>query len=371
MYMKIAQVAPLYESVPPKFYGGTERIVAYLTEELIKQGHDVTLFATGDSQTSASLVAVIPEALRLKENCEDMLAPHIVQLQEVVERSDDFDVIHFHTDYLNFPFTYSLKAPHVTTLHGKLTIPELQMIYTKFSDQPVVCISEAQCRPLPQANFVGTVHHGLPAELFYQGTGEGGYFAFIGRISPEKRCDRAIEIAIATNTPLKIAAKIDKADREYFEKKIKHLFDHPLVEFIGEINESQKQDFLGNAKALLFPIDWPEPFGLVMIESMACGTPIVGWNMGSVPEILEDGKNGYIVNSIEEAIAAVEKISLIDRKNVRNVFEQRFTARRMALEYVDVYQKQVLKNNVDEFLKGSVISIDVVRDKQNSEVLAK
>jgi glycosyltransferase involved in cell wall biosynthesis len=363
--MKIAQVAPLCESVPPKLYGGTERIVSYLTEELVNLGHEVTLFASGDSVTRARLIAHVPEALRLKKDCEDMLAPHIVQLKEVVELAHEFDLIHFHTDYLNFLFEGQLKTPHLTTLHGKLTIPELQLIYNKFSGQPVVSISNHQRNPLPQANFVATVHHGLPQNLFKQGKGEYGYFAFLGRISPEKRCDRAIEIAIATNTPINIAAKIDKVDQDYFEKEIKHLFDHPLVNYIGEISESQKEEFLGNAKALLFPIDWPEPFGLVMIEAMACGTPIIAWNMGSVPEIIENGINGLVVNTLEEAIKATEKLSSIDRTAVRRRFEERFTARRMADDYVRIYQNIVMNKNAE----GKSIRIDFKGNIQSTKAV--
>lgn len=355
--MKIAQVAPLYEAVPPKLYGGTERIVSFLTEELIKQGHEVTLFASGDSITKATLIASVPTALRLKEICEDPLAPHIVQLQQVMECSAEFDVIHFHTDYLSFPFTQWVDVPHVTTLHGKLTIDELQIIYNTYPNEPVVCISDSQCKPLPQANFVGRVHHGLPIDLFKKGNGSGGYFAFLGRISPEKRCDRAIEIAIAANTPIKIAAKIDKADRDYFETDIKHLFDHPLVEYMGEINEEQKQEFLGNAKALLFPIDWPEPFGLVMIEALACGTPVVAWNHGSVPEIIDEGLSGFIVNSTDEAIAAAKKISELDRHTTRECFEKRFTAKKMAENYVDVYRK-LCKQKILSVLDKKTISIN-------------
>lgn len=356
--MKIAQVAPLYEAVPPKLYGGTERIVSFITEELVKQGHDVTLFASGDSVTSAKLVACVPEALRLKENCEDSLAPHIVQLQDVIERSGEFDVIHFHTDYLSFPFTQFLDVPHLTTLHGKLTIDELQMIYDTYPNEPVVCISDSQCRPLPQANFVGRVHHGLPIDLFKQGNGNKNYFAFLGRISPEKGCDRAIEIAIANNTPIKIAAKIDKADRRYFEREIKHLFDHPLVNYAGEINEKQKQEFLGGALALLFPINWPEPFGLVTIESMACGTPVLAWNCGSAPEIVDDGKSGFIVDSMPQAIEAAKKISSLNRSFVRQYFEQRFTVKRMAEQYLELYQKLIVQNNFSSVADGKTIPIN-------------
>jgi glycosyltransferase involved in cell wall biosynthesis len=349
--MKIAQVAPLCESVPPRLYGGTERIVSYLTEELVDLGHDVTLFASADSVTRARLIAHASEALRLKKNCEDMLAPHLIQLKEVIEMSVEFDIIHFHTDYLNFILEDQLKTAHLTTLHGRLNIQELQELYNKFSHQPVVSISNHQRIPLPQANFVGNVQHGLPEHLFKQGNGDGGYFAFIGRISPEKRCDRAIEIAIATNTPIKIAAKIDKADREYFETEIKHLFDHPLVDFIGEINEMQKQEFLGNAKALLFPIDWPEPFGLVMIEAMACGTPVIAWNMGSVPEIIEESKTGYIVNTVEEAVRKAENIHLMDRSLIRKIFEEKFSAKRMAMDYLGIYKKMILNKEGDKRLR--------------------
>jgi glycosyltransferase involved in cell wall biosynthesis len=356
--MKIAQVAPLYESVPPKLYGGTERIVSFLTEELIRAGHEVTLFASGDSVTTAKLVACIPEALRLKEKCEDSLAPHIVLLQTVIENSGRFDIIHFHTDYLSFPFTQFLDVPHLTTLHGKLTIEELQLIYDTYPDEPVICISDSQCKALPQANFIGRVHHGLPINLFKKGNGSGNYFAFLGRISPEKRCDRAIQIAIAANMPIKIAAKIDKADRDYFETEIKHLFDHRLVEYVGEINEKQKQEFLGNAVALLFPIDWPEPFGLVTIEAMACGTPVLAWNCGSVPEIIENGKSGYVVDNMEAAIEAANKIHALDRLLVRQSFEQRFTATRMAEQYLELYQMLILKNRLSSVTARKTIPMN-------------
>lgn len=359
--MKIAQVAPLYEAVPPKLYGGTERIVFFITEELVRQGHDVTLFASGDSVTHAKLVACAPEALRLKEKCEDSLAPHIAQLQQVIESSGEFDFIHFHTDYLSFPFTQFLDVPHLTTLHGKLNIEELQMIYNAYPDEPVVCISDSQCRPLPQANFIGRVHHGLPKDLFKKADGRGGYFAFLGRISPEKRCDRAIEIAIAADTPIRIAAKIDKADRDYFESVIKHLFDHPLVDYVGEINEKEKQEFLGGASALLFPIDWPEPFGLVTIEAMACGTPVLAWNCGSVPEIIEEGRSGFIVDSMEAAIDAAKKITSLDRPLVRQCFEERFTATRMAEQYLELYAKLIAKNSVSSRTISISQSITSVR----------
>jgi glycosyltransferase involved in cell wall biosynthesis len=339
--MKIAQVAPLYESVPPRLYGGTERIVSFLTGELVELGHDVTLFASGDSVTDAHLVSVVPESLRLRTDCEDSLAPHIVQLKKVMERGKEFDFIHFHTDYLGFIFSSSLDTPHATTLHGKLTIPELQMIYNEYPDEPVISISDSQAKPLPQANFVGTVHHGLPSDLFELKKEKENYFAFVGRISPEKGCDRAIQIAIKTNTPLRIAAKVDKNDRDYFESDIKPLLEHPLIEFKGEINEDQKQEFIGNAKGFLFPINWPEPFGIVMIEAMACGTPVIAWDNGSVPEIIENGKSGFIVNTMGEAIAAANKLSTLDPVIVRNCFDERFTARRMAMDYMGIYEKLI------------------------------
>ena len=367
--MKIAQVAPLSESVPPKLYGGTERIVSYLTEELVRLGHDVTLFASGDSCTGARLIAQVPEALRLKPDCEDFFAAHIVQLKDVMEMAEEFDIIHFHTDYLNFVLEDYLDTPHLTTLHGKLTIAELQLVYNKFPSQPVVSISNHQRHPLPQANFIGTVYHGLPINQFVQGSGDGGYFAFLGRISPEKRCDRAIEIAIATNTPLKIAAKIDRMDRDYFKEHIRPLLCHPLISFIGEINEQQKQEFLGEAKALLFPIDWPEPFGLVMLEAMACGTPVIAWNRGSVPEIIEDGKNGFIVNSIGEATEAVKKLESVDRGAVRTCFEKRFTARRMATDYLRLYQALITKDKTNKSFERKSIAVDFSKSISKARVV--
>jgi glycosyltransferase involved in cell wall biosynthesis len=336
--MRIAQVAPLYEAVPPLLYGGTERVIHYLTEELVKQGHEVTLFASGDSITNATLVATVEEALRLDPDCLDPLAHHIVQLQEVIERQKSFDIIHFHTDYLHFPFSGNCKTPCLTTLHGRLDIPDLQAVYRKFPDQQVISISNNQRLPLPNANWVGTVYHGLPEDLHTLNANEGSYFAFIGRISPEKRVDRAIEIAIACNCPLKIAAKIDKVDERYFEKEIAHLLDNPLIEYIGEINESNKTAFLGNAKALLFPIDWAEPFGMVMIEAMSCGTPVIAFNNGSVPEVVDDGVTGFIVESVPQAIEAISKLKRLSRKKIRQVFEEKFTAERMAKDYIKVYE---------------------------------
>ncbi|HEY1024021.1 MAG TPA: glycosyltransferase family 4 protein [Sphingobacteriaceae bacterium] len=336
--MKIAQIAPLYEAVPPKLYGGTERIVHYLTEELVTQGHEVTLFATADSKTSARLIANAKSGLRLDKSCTDTLAPHICQLHDVIQLAHEFDILHFHIDYLHFPCTQRLNTPCVTTLHGRLDIPELQGIYRRFILQRVISISMSQRAPLPRANWLGTVHHGLPRSLFRMGTGKGGYLAFIGRISPEKGVDRAIEIAIAAGMKIRIAAKIDKADQQYYDQNIKHLFGHPLVEFIGEIDEAQKGEFLGDAKGLLFPINWAEPFGLVMIEAMACGTPVIAFKNGSVPEVIDPYRSGYIVETIGEAVEAVFKLDRISRDGVRRVFEERFTSSKMASNYLEIYK---------------------------------
>lgn len=339
--LRIAQVAPLYESVPPKLYGGTERIVSYLTEELVRQGHEVTLFASGDSVTRARLVAACPRSLRLDPGCVDPLAHHLVLLEEVFRRVDDFDVLHFHVDYLCFPFTRRLPVPHVTTLHGRLDIPDLIPLHREYRGMPVTSISDAQRAPLPWLNWRGTVHHGLPADL-HRGIDEPeAYLAFLGRISPEKGLDRAIEIARRAGLPLRIAAKIDHADLAYYEEVIKPLLAQPHVDFVGEIGEAEKQRFLGNARALLFPIDWPEPFGLVMIEAIACGTPVIAFRRGSVPEVLSDGEAGFVVSTVEEAVEAVGRLDEISRRGCRAVFERRFTARRMAREYLQIYRRQM------------------------------
>jgi glycosyltransferase involved in cell wall biosynthesis len=337
--MRIAQVAPLYESVPPKLYGGTERIVSYLTEELGALGHDVTLFASGDSQTAAHLVAMCPRSLRLDPDCIDQLAHHLLMLEWVVEQAQRFDVIHFHIDYLHFPLSRRQRYAHVTTLHGRLDIPDLVPLYREFPEMPLVSISDSQRLPLPHVNWKGTVYHGIPRDL-YRFRGEpGDYLACLGRISPEKGIDRAIEIAKRVRIPLRIAAKVDKADREYFENVIEPLLDDPLVDYIGEIGDADKAGFLGHAKALLFPIDWPEPFGLVMIEAMACGTPVIAYSSGSVPEVLEQGRTGFIVTDLGDAIDAVRRLPELSRARCREVFEERFTAERMARDYVDVYEK--------------------------------
>jgi glycosyltransferase involved in cell wall biosynthesis len=336
--MKIAQIAPLIESVPPRLYGGTERIVSYLTEELVALGHDVTLFASGDSITAAKLVACVPQALRLDANVRDSIPYYMLMLDRVRQRAADFDVLHFHIDQFHFPLFRTLAGRTVTTLHGRQDLPDLHALYVGFDDMPLVSISGAQRAPVPRANFAGTVHHGIPVDLHRAGTGAGGYLAFLGRISPEKRPDRAIAIARAMGIPLKIAAKVDRADEVYFRTEIKPLLGAGGVEFIGEINDQQKTQFLGEAQALLFPIDWPEPFGLAMIEAMACGTPVLAFRCGSVVEIVEDGLTGAIVDSMEEAIAALPRVVALDRIKVRQRFERRFSATRMAKDYIDVYR---------------------------------
>jgi glycosyltransferase involved in cell wall biosynthesis len=338
--VRIAQISPLFESVPPKLYGGTERVVSYLTEELVAQGHDVTLFASADSVTTAQLVPVCEHSLRLDRRCVDQMAHHIRQIEEVYRRADEFDVLHFHIDYLHYPLSSRMEAARLTTLHGRLDIPDLEPLYRRFPQEPVVSISDDQRSPLSWLNWRATIHHGLPLGLLNPHPEPGRYLAFLGRISPEKRPDRAIELARRTGFPLKMAAKVDKADREYFEAKIQPLLkDNPVVEFIGEINEREKDEFLGNAAGLLFPIDWPEPFGLVMIEAMACGTPVVAWKGGSVPEIIEHGANGFIVDDMDEAVAAIGQLGSLDRRRCRAIFEERFAVSRMARDYVDAYRE--------------------------------
>jgi glycosyltransferase involved in cell wall biosynthesis len=337
--MKIAQIAPLHESVPPKLYGGTERIVSYLTEELVSQNHEVTLFASADSVTRARLIPASDSALRLSPIPVVDSVAHYIRLLEIVFReADQFDVLHFHIDYLHFPFTRRQQVPALTTLHGNLSIPDLVPLYREFREMNVVSISDAQRKPLPWIGWCGTVYHGIPLDLYRYQEKPGEYLAFLGRICPEKRLDRAIEIAKRSGRKLKIAAKVDPADREYFSRHIKPLLNHPLIEMIGEIGEDQKEEFLGNALGLLFPIDWSEPFGLVLIESMACGTPVVAYNQGAVPEILEDGKTGFIVENQEEAVAAVNRLGSIDRKTCRQQFEKRFSAQRMAADYLRIYE---------------------------------
>lgn len=341
--MKIAQVSPLYESVPPLLYGGTERVVSFLTESLVEMGHEVTLFASGDSKTRAQLQSSVPKALRLA-NTADPYACHILQLQQVVEMAGQFDIIHFHTDYFHFPVSRISAYTHVTTLHGRLDFPELSLLYQKFYDMPLISISRAQQSSIPTANWVGNVYHGIPASMFKPGLGNGGYAVFLGRFSREKRVDRAIEIAAKAGLPLKIAAKLDKNDREYFESEIKHLLVHPGVEYVGEVNDIQKQVLLGNAKVLLLPIDWPEPFGMVMIEALACGTPVVAYGHGSVPEIIDHGKNGFVVSTVDEAVDAMKHIDSISRAGCRADFLNRFECKQMASAYLTLYEKVINEN---------------------------
>ena len=339
--MRIAQVAPLYESVPPKYYGGTERIVSYLTEELVRQGHDVTLFASGDSVTKARFVSGCRRSLRLDKHCVDQMAHHVVMLEQVYRRAAEFDVVHFHVDYLHFGLSRREEVRRVTTLHGRLDLPDLIPLYHEFRDEPVVSISTSQRTPIPWANWQGTVYHGLPDDLYSFRPAPGSYLAFLGRISPEKRVDRAIEIAKRVGMPLRIAAKVDAVDEEYFQTAIEPLLEHPLIEFVGEIGDAEKDEFLGNASMLLFPIDWPEPFGLVMIEAMACGTPVIAYSNGAVPEVMEQGRTGFIVDTLEEAVEAVRRVPELSRQRCREIFEERFTAGRMAQEYLHVYERLI------------------------------
>jgi glycosyltransferase involved in cell wall biosynthesis len=337
--MKVAQIAPLIESVPPRLYGGTERIVSYLTEGLVGLGHDVTLFASGDSITSAELVPCCTRALRLDPAVHDTIPHFMVMIDKVRERAEEFDVLHFHIDLFHFPLFRSLATRTLTTLHGRQDLGDLKPFYYRFGEMPLISISDHQRKPLPHANFVATIHHGIPADLLQPSFEQGRYVAFLGRISPEKRPDRAIRIARAAGIPLKIAAKVDKVDEDYFSTEIRPLLDGPGVEFIGEINEREKTQFLGDAAALLVPVDWPEPFGLVMIEAMACGTPVLAFRCGSIPEVIEDGVTGKVVDSEEEAVATLPEILSYDRRAVRQRFEERFTATRMAKDYVDTYHK--------------------------------
>jgi glycosyltransferase involved in cell wall biosynthesis len=337
--MKIAQVSPLFERVPPKAYGGTERIVSYLTEELIRLGHDVTLFASGDSITGARLVPAIDESIRLDAVQRTWLAYHTIQMDLVSELAHTFDVIHFHTDYLHFPIARKFSTPHITTLHGRQDLPELVTLYKHFSDVPLISISDSQRIPLPWANWYGTVYHGLPPDLYSFRSEPDDYFVYIGRISLEKRVDRAIDIAQQCGLPLYIAAKIDKADETYFNECIEPLLHDPLVKYIGEVGEPEKRDLLEHARALLFPIDWPEPFGLVMIEAFACGTPVIAYRHGSIPEIMEDGVTGFVVTNQKDAVRAAQSIESIDRKRCRQVFERRFTVAHMAENYLSIYRR--------------------------------
>ena len=339
--MRIAQIAPLAERCPPMLYGGTERIVSYLTEELVRQGHEVTLFASGDSRTQAKLVRCSDMALRLNPAVKDHTPYHIMMLDAVREQADDFDVLHFHIDLLHFPLIRDFADRTVTTLHGRLDLPDLKPFYAAFPEIPLVSISRDQRRPLAwPINWVGNVYHGLPRELLpFTANPKGDYLAFLGRISPEKRPDRAIEIAARAGRKLRIAAKIDRVDQAYWDDTIAPMIAaHPNVEYIGEIDEAQKAEFLGNAQALLFPIDWPEPFGLVMIEAMACGTPVIAFRCGSVPEVISPGRSGFLVETLEQAVEALGEVETLDRRKVRDTFEKRFTVERMAMDYLAIYR---------------------------------
>jgi glycosyltransferase involved in cell wall biosynthesis len=342
--MRIAQIAPLCESVPPKLYGGTERVVSYLTEELVRQGHEVTLFASGDSTTEADLVPCCDAALRLADGAHDIVPYHVTQIEQVRARAGTFDVLHFHTDYLHFPLMRQTDVASLTTLHGRLDMPWVAPFYRAFRDHPLVSISDHQRLPMPKVNWAATIHHGLPPDLLPfcpapRPMEDAGYLAFLGRISPEKRPDRAIEIAVRTGHRLKIAAKIDRVDEEYWTTMIKPMVDaSPLIEYVGEINEAQKAGFLGGATGLLFPIDWPEPFGLVMIEAMSCGTPVLGYACGSVPEILCNGVTGFVVSRMDEACAAAPRLATLDRAAIRREFDTRFSAFTMAGNYLRIYE---------------------------------
>ena len=337
--VRIAQVAPLVESVPPRLYGGTERIVSYLTEELVELGHAVTLFASGDSQTRARLHAGAPHALRFDRGCRDPIAYQVAMLEQVIQAAPHFDVIHFHGDWMHLPVFRRQDVPCVTTLHGRLDLPELQPLFAEFSDLPLISISDAQRRPLAWANWIATIYHGLPRQLLAPpGGAKEGYLAFLGRIAPEKRPDLAIRWAVKSGRRLKIAAKVDRADEEYFATTIRPLLNQPGIDFIGEIGEREKSEFLGNAAALLFPGDWPEPFGLVMIEAFACGTPVLAYRHGSVPEVVEDGVTGFIVDDESGALTAIERLDRLDRARIRGEFERRFTSRRMAEDYLAIYR---------------------------------
>jgi glycosyltransferase involved in cell wall biosynthesis len=337
--MRIAQVSPLFESVPPKLYGGTERVVAYLTDELVQQGHDVTLFASADSSTSARLVSPVEQSLRLAGVDHLPAAFHLVMLEQVFAEADQFDIIHFHLDHLHFPFLRRHPVPHVTTMHGRIDLPDLEPLFRTYPEMPVASISDAQRRPLPWLNWQGTLYHGLPPSLYTSHSTVGDYLLFLGRICDDKGTEEAIEIATRTGHRLVIAAKVDRADQDYFNEVIRHRLDDPLVDFIGEVGDGEKSELIGGALGVLFPIKWPEPFGMVMIESFACGTPVIAFPCGSVPEIMRDGVSGFVVETVEEAIAAVDRLPELDRISCRRYFDERFTASRMATDHVDLYER--------------------------------
>lgn len=350
--MKIAQIAPLWESVPPKLYGGTERVVSYLTEELVRQGHDVTLFASGDSETLARLWAACPRAFRAQTGLVNRDVPLILmQEQAFGVQAKTFDIIHSHLDFLSFPLSRRCATPVLTTLHGRLDLPELVPMYEEYTDMPVVSISNAQRLPLPEANWQGTVYHGLP-NLYRFHPEPGSYLAYLGRMCPEKRPDHAIEIAKRVGMPLRMAAKVDPVDREYFETRIVPLLDHPLVEYLGEVTDMEKCDLLGNAAAVLCTYDWPEPFGIVLIEALACGTPVLAYRCGSIPEIIEDGVTGFVCDDLEDMVAAIERLPLIQRQRCRDSFTTRFTVERMVQDYLAIYEKMTVDVRAMAFING-------------------
>lgn len=340
--LRVALVSPLAESVPPQKYGGTERVVSYLTEELVRQGHQVTLFASGDSQTEAELVACCPRALRTDESVTDQLALHMLMLERVYQRLDDFDIVHSNVHFLTYSAMRRLGKPMLTTIHGRMDLPEYNALYEEFSETPLISISYSQRRPVPEGNWVQTIYHGLPLDLYEPRYDGGDYLAFVGRVSPEKRVDAAIDVAVRAGMPLKIAAKIDRVDREYFEAVIEPRLEHDLIEFVGEIDESEKQDFLGNAAALLFMIEWPEPFGLAMIEAMACATPVIARRCGSIAEVVDHGVSGFVCDDEDEAVDAIGRLDTLRREVVRETFERRFSVARMARDYLTAYREVML-----------------------------
>ncbi len=339
--MKIAQVAPLWESVPPVLYGGTERVVSFITEELVRQGHDVTLFASGDSTTKARLVPMCPEALRLSKVIKNYDAPLTAMLEKAFSPSGEFDIIHSHLEFLPFPLAKRSHTPVLTTLHARLDLPELLPVFRTFAELPLVSISDAQREPLPWANWVATVHHGLPKDLYTPHANQGKYLVFLGRVAPEKGLDQAIEIAKRVDMPLRIGAKIDPTNVEYYRAVIEPLLDHPLIEFVGEVTDLEKDDFIGDAYAMICPYDWPEPFGLVFIESLACSTPVIAYRRGSVPEIIEHGVTGFVCETLEEMVQSVRHVSLLERARCRQAFDLRFTTERMVQDYVRVYERML------------------------------
>jgi glycosyltransferase involved in cell wall biosynthesis len=340
--LRIAQLAPLYERIPPKLYGGTERVVSYITEELVRRGHQVTLFASGDSETGALLVPGCPQSLRLAGKAELGGFLQLPMISDVYDgAANRFDVIHSHIDYWSFPFARLTNVPTVATMHGRLDVEELHPVYARYRSMPLVSISDAQRTPLPLMNWVDTIYHGLPRDLLRFSPGPGKYLAFLGRISPEKRPDLAIEVARRVGIPLKLAAKVDAVDRDYFQTVIKPLLSPPDIEYIGEIGEPEKSEFLGNALAFMFTIDWPEPFGLAMIEALACGTPVIARPCGSIPEVIRNGATGFIVKSVEEMVAAVRDIGKLAREECRREFENRFTVEIMVDRYEQVYRQLI------------------------------